>query len=94
MTCVSRIATVRAWLEARLLENGTGPDRTAEILDDSTFVSAGATIYVDFRDPSDPRALTFQFAGGEIRTVFGLGDDARSDETSTPGEPPRSRVSV
>lgn len=91
MSCVSRIATATAWLEARLRERGHDAARTAEILGDSTFISAGATIYVDFHEPPDPRALTFVFAGGEIRDVFGF-DEPRPPQPA-PGDP-RSRVSV
>jgi hypothetical protein len=94
MSCVSRIATARAWLEARLGERGYDPARTEEILGDSTFVSAGATIYVDFREPPGPRALTFEFSGGAIRGVLGLDDDdPHAAELPAPGEP-RSRASV
>jgi hypothetical protein len=86
MSCVTRIATVRAWLEAHLDERGHDPEQTAEILDASTFVSAGATIYVDFREPPRPRALTFQFAGGQIRNVFGLEDGGPATADPSPGE--------
>jgi hypothetical protein len=91
MTCVSRIATVRAWLEVRLRERGHDPARAAEILGDSTFVSAGATIHVDFREPPEPRALSFVFSGDEIHDVLGFDDPALRPPAA--GEP-RSRVSV
>ncbi|HEX3874885.1 MAG TPA: hypothetical protein VHW26_12110 [Solirubrobacteraceae bacterium] len=87
MTCVSRIATVRAWLEARLLERETDPARAAEILDDSTFVSAGATIYVDFREPPEARAVTFEFAGPTIRRVSGLDDTPPASGAPASGDP-------
>ena len=91
MSCVSRIATVRAWLEAHLGEHGYDRERAAKILGDSTFVSAGATIYVDFREPPEPRALTFEFSGGSIRAVHGLDDDGA--KLPTPGVS-RSRASA
>jgi len=93
MTCTSRIATVRAWLQARLLDRGHSRERAAEILAASTIASAGAAIYVDFCEPPEPRALTFEFRGETIIRVFGL-DDAPADVAApTPGES-RSRVSV
>jgi len=89
MSCVSRIATVTAWLDARLAERGYDAARAAEILADSTFVSAGTTIYVDFHEPPEARPLSFVFAGGEISHVSGFTDPG----APTPGEP-RSRASV
>jgi hypothetical protein len=76
MTCTSRTETVRLWLENRLLDRGYGPAQTAEILDASTIVSAGASIYVDFHEPPAPRALTFEFRAEEIRRIAGFDDDA------------------
>jgi len=93
MTCTSPIATVRAWLTGRLLEHGYDRERAAEILAASTIASAGTSIYVDFHEPPDPRALTFEFRGETITEVFGLDDGPRGHAAPTSGES-RSPVSV
>jgi len=93
MTCTSRIATVRAWLTARLLERGYDRARAAGILEASTIASAGTSIHVDFHEPPAPQALTFHFRGETISRVFGLDDGTEDVAAPTPGES-SSRVSV
>jgi hypothetical protein len=93
MTCVSRIATARAWLEPALRDRGHDAATARRILDESTFVSAGATIYVDLHEPPQPLALSFRFDGGTIREVSGLDARPPARPTQSPGEP-RSPVSV
>jgi hypothetical protein len=93
MTCTSRIATVTTWLTARLLDGGYDRDQAAEILDASTIASAGASIHVDFHEPPEPRALTFQFRGDEIRRIFGFDGGPAEVAPPRPAEP-HSAVSV
>ncbi len=93
MTCTSRIATVTAWLTARLVDRGHTPERADEILEASTIASAGRSIHVDFHEPPDPRALTFAFRGDEILEVFGLDDEPGDLGAPDPGES-RSRATA
>jgi hypothetical protein len=93
MTCTSRIATVTTWLTARLLDGGYDRDQAAEILDASTIASAGASIHVDFHEPPEPRALTFQFRGDEIRRILGF-DDGPTDVAAPATAEARSAVSA
>ena len=93
MTCTSRIATVTAWLTARLLDRGYAPEQADEILEASTIASAGTSIYVDFHEPPDARALTFGFRGDEIVGVLGLDDEPEDPAAPKPGTS-RSRATV
>jgi hypothetical protein len=93
MTCTSRTATVRAWLIARLLDRGYNDRQAAEILDASAIVSAGSSIYVDFHEPPEPRALTFQFRGEQIRRIVGF-DDVQAGVAEQSPTGPRTAVSA
>jgi hypothetical protein len=93
MTCTSRIATVRAWLIARLLDRGYDRAQAGEILAASTIASAGTSIHVDFHEPPEARALTFQFRGDEIRRIFGFDDVPTDAAVQMPAEP-RAAVSA